>query len=97
MARLRTKTGDQNSSSVTDVPSVALTAAVSGPDIIYYQQHYPNGPQIDANLLRSIYAAQLAAGNVQEDVVGNALYAVHDKENVYAAYGQYEFGSMRKI
>jgi TonB-dependent receptor len=91
-ARLRTKTGDQSSSSVTDVPAVALASAVSGPDIIYYQQHYPNGPKIDATVLRTIYAAQLAAGNVQDDLVGNALYAVHDKENVYAAYGQYEFG-----
>jgi TonB-dependent receptor len=74
------------------VPGVSLASVVSGPNIIYYQMHYPNGPNIDANALRSIYATQLAAGNVQGDPVGDALAAVHDKENVYAAYGQYEFG-----
>ena len=91
-ARLRTKTGDQTSTSLGSVPDVSLSSVVSGPDILYYQGHYLNGPQIDANALRSIYAAQLAAGNVQGDPIGDALFAVHDKENVYAAYGQYEFG-----
>jgi TonB-dependent receptor len=91
-ARLRNKTGDQTSFSTTPPPALPLSAAVSGPNILYYQDHYLNGPQIDANVLRAVYAGALAAGNITPDPVGNALYAVHDKENVYAAYGQYQLG-----
>ncbi|MDB6008752.1 MAG: TonB-Xanth-Caul: TonB-dependent receptor [Gammaproteobacteria bacterium] len=91
-ARLRNKTGDQSSSSVTSVQTLPLASVAAGPNIIYYQDHYSNGPQIDAGPLRALYAAALASGNITGDPIGNALASVHDKENVYAAYGQYQFG-----
>jgi TonB-dependent receptor len=91
-ARIRDKTGDQSSFSVATVPDLSLTSAIYGGNINYYQNHYPNGPQIDAAILRAAYAAALAAGNISGDPIGNALAAVHDKEDVYAAYGQYQFG-----
>jgi TonB-dependent receptor len=91
-ARLRNKTGDQTSLAVTTVPNLALASAIDGGNINYYQNHYANGPQIDAATLRAVYAAALAAGNVAGDPIGDALASVHDKEDVYAAYGQYQFG-----
>jgi TonB-dependent receptor len=63
---------------------------VSGPNIIYYQDHYPNGPQIEGSPLRALYAAALASGNITGGP--DPLASVHDKENVYAAFGQYQFG-----
>jgi TonB-dependent receptor len=93
-ARIRNKTGDATSSSVTDagIPNLALASSVYGGNFSYYKSHYPNGPQIDPATLRAAYAAALAAGNVFSDPVSNALHDVHDKEDVYAAYGQYRFG-----
>ncbi|HWW79751.1 MAG TPA: TonB-dependent receptor [Steroidobacteraceae bacterium] len=91
-ARLRNKTGDQTTTSVDAVPALPLTSVVSGPNIVYYQDHYPNGPQIEGSPLRALYAAAVASGNITGDPIGNALASVHDKENVYAAYGQYQFG-----
>jgi TonB-dependent receptor len=91
-ARIRRKEGDQTSLAVDAVPSVPLSSAVFGGNVIYYQGHYPNGPQIDPGTLRAVYAAALAAGNVADNPIGDALASVHDKEDVYAAYGQYQFG-----
>jgi TonB-dependent receptor len=89
-ARIRHKTGDQATYSVDSVPALALTSAVYGSGVTYYQDHYPNGLQINGPLLRSLYAAALASGNVSGG--NNLLDDVHDRENVYAAYGQYQFG-----
>ncbi len=91
-ARIRGKSGDSTGYSVGTVPNLALASVVYGNNIAFYQNHYNNGPQIDAATLRAVYAAALAAGDVATDPVANALGDVHDKENVYAAYGQYQFG-----
>jgi TonB-dependent receptor len=90
-ARIRNKTGD-SASFVAAAPPLALTSASFGNSVGFYQGHYANGPQIDGSILRAAYAAALAAGNVVSDPVANALADVHDKEDVYAAYGQYQFG-----
>jgi TonB-dependent receptor len=91
-ARIRGKSGDTTGYSVGSVPNLALTSAVYGGNVGYYQNHYNNGPQIDAGVLRAVYAAAAAAGDVVTDPVANALGNVHDKEDVYALYGQYQFG-----
>ena len=39
------------------IPALPLSAAVSGPNILFYQDHYLNGPQIDATVLHGIYNA----------------------------------------
>jgi TonB-dependent receptor len=91
-ARLRNKTADQTDLSVAAGPALPLTSASYG-NVIYYQGHYANGPQIDPSVLRSYFAAAAAAGNVvASNPVADALAGVRDKENVYAAYGQYQFG-----
>jgi TonB-dependent receptor len=91
-ARIRDRTANQSSFNIAgaSLPALDLSSVVYGNNITYYQNHYPNGPQIDAAALRAAYAAALAAGNVDggEDVLNN----VHDKEDVYAQYGQYQFG-----
>jgi TonB-dependent receptor len=91
-ARLRNRTANQFTFTIpgADLPALDLSSAVYGSNITYYQDHYPNGPQIDAATLRAAYAAALAAGTVSggEDVLNN----VRDKEDVYAQYGQYQFG-----
>jgi TonB-dependent receptor len=91
-ARIRHKTGDQTNLSVNSVPTLPLGSAVYGGNVIYYDDHYPNGPQINGPLLRSVYATALASGNVLANPIGDLLASVHDRENVYAAYGQYQFG-----
>ncbi|MBS0364954.1 MAG: TonB-dependent receptor [Proteobacteria bacterium] len=90
--RIRRKSADQVSSAATQLPALALTAASVGGNVLYYQGHYLNGPTIAGAVLRGVYAAAVAAGNVGGDPVGDALTNVHDREDVYAAYGQYQFG-----
>jgi TonB-dependent receptor len=91
-ARIRNRTANQFSFDVpsASLPPLALSSVVYGNNITYYQDHYPNGPQINAAALRAVYATALAAGDVEggEDVLNN----VRDKEDVYAQYGQYQFG-----
>ena len=92
-ARLRDKTADQYSQyALPDFswPSLPLTSALNGGGQGFYQGHYQNGPNIDASVLRNLWAANLA--NVAVDPVDNAAANVKDKEDVYAAYGQYQFG-----
>jgi TonB-dependent receptor len=91
-ARIRHKTGDQTTLTVNSVPAQPLGSAVYGGNVIYYDDHYPNGPQINGPLQRSVYATALASGNILADPIGDLLASVHDRENVYAAYGQYQFG-----
>jgi TonB-dependent receptor len=93
-ARIRHKTGDLTTTSVNfgALPALPLSSAVYGGNVVYYQDHYPNGPQINGPLMRSVYAAALASGNVSTDIIGDQLASVHDRENVYAGYGQYQFG-----
>ncbi len=91
-ARIRDKTGDQTSLAVASVPNLPLASAVYGGNFNYYDNHYPMGPQINGTTLRGLYATAAAAGNLSTDPVANALANVHDKEDVYALYGQYQFG-----
>ena len=91
-ARIRHKTGDLTTLTVDSLPALPLSSAVYGGNVIYYDDHYPNGPQINGPLMRAVYAEALASGNILTDPIGDLLANVHDRENVYAAYGQYQFG-----
>jgi TonB-dependent receptor len=91
-ARIRRSSADQTTDRVTNVPALPLTSASYGGNFTYYDGHYSMGPQIDANMIRALYAAAVAAGNTSTFPISNALANVHDKENVYAIYGQYQFG-----
>ncbi|MDE2252367.1 MAG: TonB-dependent receptor, partial [Gammaproteobacteria bacterium] len=87
--RLRNKTGDATSYSVGNLPTLALPSAISGGNVGIYNGRYQNGPNIDGSVLRAIYAASTS---ISSDPVATALNNVNDKEDVYAAYGQYQFG-----
>ena len=91
-ARIRHKIGDLTTTFINNGPALPLSSAVYGGDVVYYAGHYPNGPQINGPLMRAVYAAALADGNVGTNLDGDALANVHDRENVDAAYGQYQFG-----
>jgi TonB-dependent receptor len=92
--RLRTKTGDATSYVVNSasLPNLSLANAVYGSPVTYYQNNYAIGPLINGAIFRNLMASEFAAGNVYVDPVAQALNNVHDKEDVYAAYGQYQFG-----
>lgn len=90
--RLRRRSGDQYSTSVGSTPALALAQASYGNSVTFYNDHYENGPQINGATLRGVYAASLAAGDVGGDPIGDRLASVHDKEDVLAAYAQYQFG-----
>ena len=70
-------------------PAIPLTSASSG-DVSFYGGRYENGPQIDANAIRALFAGGSAYGTY--DPIGTAQTQTSGQENVYAAYGQYEFG-----
>jgi TonB-dependent receptor len=91
-ARIRTKTQDQTSYKfdINAAPPLPLTAAVSGSPVTYYDDHYTIPPLVNVVTVRNYYAANGAL--VSTDPVGNLLNSTHDDENVYAAYGQYQFG-----
>lgn len=91
--RLRQKTADQSSYFGLPTftwPALPLSAALDGGNQLFYQAHYLNGPNISRGVLRSLWAANLA--NIALDPVAKASANVKDKEDVYAAYGQYQFG-----
>ncbi len=99
-ARIRDKTGDQTTYGDGSALGQSLSSLIIGNNVRFYQGHYLNGPNVDPAAIRAIYAADLAAGAIATDpfsitngnAVANQLASVHDKENVYAAYGQYQFG-----
>lgn len=91
-ARLRTKTGSQTDYqfNMQAAPALPLTAADSGGAMTYYDDHYTIPPFVNVGAVRGYYAANGAL--VSTDPIANTLNSVHDDENVYAAYGQYQFG-----
>ena len=86
-ARLRNRVASAESLS-PDVPALPLTQADFGGNVLFYQGHYLNGPQIDPAVLRAVYAASV---NGETPVLDPGSFQ-NDKENVYAFYGQYQFG-----
>ena len=73
----------------TQFPNIPLTSAGNG-DTSFYGGRYNNGPQIDYNVLRSLFSNGQAYGTL--DQISTAQSATSGKENVYAVYGQYQFG-----
>jgi TonB-dependent receptor len=90
-ARLREKTGDQPSYELT-LPATPylMSAAAAGNPITYYRSNYAIPPLVDPGTMLAFWNANSAG--VTTDPIGNQLSVVNDKENVYAAYGQYQFG-----
>jgi len=92
-ARLRKNTQTIGAFTYSAVPAIPLSQAAGGSSVTYYNDHYQNGPQINQDLIRSAY--QSGVGFVQNtlaDAATAARGAADNKENVYALYGQYQFG-----
>src|SRR5579871_1226431 len=92
-ARLRTKTGNQPSYSIdpTMAPPFAMISALAGGGpVSYYDGHYTITPLLSPGALGAYYGANLALQTFVPN--GKPTTETNDKEDVYAAYGQYQFG-----
>lgn len=77
----------------TSVPSLDLTQAVSGPNLTYYDGHYQMGPLINPSLVSGAFANGAGfAHDPLADAANGARSSYNVTENVYAGYGQYQFG-----
>ena len=87
-ARLRTREVKGQPYSYNGIPSISMSNASYGPGITFYDGAYQNGPQLTPDLLQR----QLVSNQtISEDNRTNAaLQYQKDKEDVYAAYGQYQ-------
>jgi len=91
-ARLRKRSDVQPSVSLPSAnfpnPALTLPAFQSGGDNILYSGRYDVGPAIDAGKIRTLMAGLALQGDPNLDLTT----ATSGDENVYAGYGQYEFG-----
>lgn len=88
-ARWRTRGATGQPYSYPGIPATPLTTAVTGGNVNFYDGAYDNGPQIVAgNLQNALAANQTISAN---DAVNSALQTQTQKENVFAAYGQYQY------
>jgi TonB-dependent receptor len=86
-ARLRKKRTTYNGLSYPNLPPVLLsTAASSGPET-YYNNRYPIGVDIAPGYLQANFGPGVA---LPSDVLFDLAQFLDAKENVYAAYGQYQ-------
>ena len=87
-ARLRKRVVNGQPYSYSNLPALPLTSASSGNNVSFYDGLYQNGPQITPGMLQSLYGSQqtIAPG----DAENAALQYMQDKENIYAAYTQYQ-------
>ena len=93
--RFRDKTLQPTQIVFASVPNVSLSQFVNGDFVRYYNNDYAIGPQINANAFEAFYAQNLNQPNgfvedVGGTVISNEQAFQHNKENVYAAYGQYK-------
>jgi TonB-dependent receptor len=95
-ARLREKTGDQSSyaigvgSATGDAAPISLASVAGTTPQSYYAGHYLITPLAGAGALVNYYDQNIALQST--DPVANQFNSVNDKEDVYAVYGQYQFG-----
>jgi TonB-dependent receptor len=89
-ARLRRKVLTADGRSYLNIPPATplllSTAASSGPEV-YYNNRYPIGVDIAPGYLQANFGPGVAQAS---DVLGDLAQYLDAKENVYAAYGQYQ-------
>ncbi len=93
--RLRDKTLQPTQIIFSSVPNATLSQFVNGDFLTYYNNNYAIGPQINPNAFESFYSQNLNQPNgfvedVANTAISNEQTFQHNKENVYAAYGQYK-------
>jgi TonB-dependent receptor len=87
-ARLRNRVATAQNLAPDSIPALPLDQVVFGNNVLFYQGHYLNGPQIDGSVLRTLYASS----TIVDDTASDAGSYQNDREDVYALYGQYQFG-----
>ncbi|HEX3396891.1 MAG TPA: TonB-dependent receptor [Steroidobacteraceae bacterium] len=92
--RGRHKTSESTSPQFTPNDTTFLTPFTYGSPQIYYNNLYNIGPPISAVSVRNLANGDL--GTIADDPAADASGSVDDRENVYAAYGQYsaKFGAI---
>ncbi len=86
--RWRTRNAGGQPYSYPGVPALALTAASSGGNVSFYDGAYNNGPQMTSGLLQNTLASYQTIS--AKDAINSAMQTQTDKEDVLAAYGQYQ-------
>jgi TonB-dependent receptor len=89
-ARLRHKGTSTQPYSYPNLPNLLLSDAGYGPDEIYYASQYHNGIDIRPGYLQTLLAGQ--ATQLITDQASSLQQYLDAKEDVYAAYLQYEMG-----
>lgn len=87
-ARLRTRNAAGQPYSYDNLPVLGLTSAAYGGNVNFYNGQYQNGPQITPGYLQNLLAGQQTIS--ESNALNAAMQYQRDKENVYAAYGQYQ-------
>jgi TonB-dependent receptor len=85
--RWRHKTYESTSPSWTPNGAIPLPAYTFGPPQIYYNHNYNIGPWINLDQVAALYGG--SNGTISDDPAADASTNTDDKEDVYAAYGQY--------
>ncbi len=100
-ARLRDKVLRPTAIIFASVPTVTLSPFVTSQFLSYYENHYSIGYHFNPTAFEAFYAQNFGQPNgFVEDVantdLSNQESFQHDKEDVYAAYGQYQvsFGAL---
>jgi TonB-dependent receptor len=77
----------------TTVPPLPLSPALVGGGLGYYDGHYNMGPLIGTGYISNAFANGTGfSNNPQADLANGARSSYNVREDVYAGYGQYQFG-----
>ena len=68
-------------------PVLPLTNVITGGNVSFYNGIYQNGPNINTGIIQNIVTGQFIS---DANRTSAALQFLHNKEDVYAAYGQYQ-------
>lgn len=91
-SRLRNRNNEVGSFDY-DVPDLLLSNANTGQTVTYYGGRYQNGYNIDPNVIRYLIHTLSPTENTDDEAAGFA----RGQENIYAAYGQYQFQPIDKL
>ncbi len=89
--RWRTRNAGGQPYSYVGIPELPLTGASSGGNVNFYDGAYNNGPQMTSGLLQNTLASFQTIGD--SDKINSSMQTQTDKEDVLAAYGQYQMQS----
>ncbi len=91
-SRLRNRNNEVGSFAY-DVPDLLLSNASTGRTVTYYGGRYRNGYNIDPKLIRYLTQTLPVTENTDDEAAGFS----RGEEDIYAAYGQYQFQPIDKL